>query len=259
MNELSSTATVKKQYASSGNLDTRISIHAKYSTNKTGFGNWIMDRYTIENGMKVLELGCGTGSMWTGQDRLIRKCGSLVLSDLSPGMLETAGSAIGERPNVRYMVIDIQDIPFEADSFDIVIANMMLYHVPDLPRALAEVRRVLKAGGTFYCATYGEHGIIEYLSSLLKDYGVRDTVNRNFTLQNGAALLGQTFRHVEMAQYPDSLAVTDLDDMVSYIYSLSGMTALGCVPREEIKAILSRHTSGGVLMVPKEYGLFIAR
>ena len=61
----------------------------------------------------------------------------------------------------------------------------MLYHVPDIDKGLAEVQRVLKRGGLFYCATYGEHGIVEYLSKILSAYGVEDNINKNFTLQNG--------------------------------------------------------------------------
>lgn len=258
MSQINNSATVKKQYANSNNLNTRISIHAKYSTNKMGFGNWIVNHYCIESGMSVLELGCGTGDMWCGYDHIIQKCGCLVLSDFSEGMLETAKTTISGHSNVKHMVIDIQDIPFENDRFDVVIANMMLYHVPDLDKGLSEVRRVLKDGGTFYCATYGEHGIIEYLSNLLKDYGVEDTSNKNFTLQNGSSFLERVFDHVEMSEYPDALAVTDLDDMVNYIYSLSSMTALTSIPRDDVKDILSRNMADGVLMVPKEYGMFIA-
>ena len=51
---------VKKQYEKTGNLATRISIHDKYSTNKIGFANWIFSNYRVEDGMKILELGCGT-------------------------------------------------------------------------------------------------------------------------------------------------------------------------------------------------------
>lgn len=258
MSEINNSSTVKKQYADSNNLNTRISIHAKYSTNKMGFGNWIVNHYCIENGMKVLELGCGTGDMWRGHDQMIQKCERLVLSDFSEGMLETAKATVSGHPNVQYMVVDIQDIPFENDSFNVVIANMMLYHVPDLDKGLSEVRRVLKDGGTFYCATYGEHGIIEYLSKLLKDYGVEDTVNKNFTLQNGSNILERVFCHVERAEYLDALAVTDLEDMVDYIYSLSSMTALNRVPRDDVKEILSQNMIDGVLTVPKEYGMFVA-
>ena len=258
MSEINNSSTVKKQYADSNNLNTRISIHAKYSTNKMGFGNWIVNHYCIENGMKVLELGCGTGDMWRGHEQMIQKCERLVLSDFSEGMLETAKAMVSGHPNVQHMVVDIQDIPVENDSFDVVIANMMLYHVPDLDKGLSEVRRVLKDGGTFYCATYGEHGIIEYLSKLLKDYGVEDTVNKNFTLQNGSNILERVFCHVERAEYLDALAVTDLEDMVDYIYLLSSMTALNRVPRDDVKEILSQNMIDGVLTVPKEYGMFIA-
>ena len=70
-NGINDAATVKKQYATSTNLNKRISIHDKYSTNKQGFGNWIVSQYRLEPGMKVLELGCGTGSMWAGRGELI--------------------------------------------------------------------------------------------------------------------------------------------------------------------------------------------
>lgn len=259
MSEINRASTVEKQYASAANLSTRLSIHSKYSVNKQGFGNWIMSHYRIEKGMRVLELGCGTGEMWRGHEDLIQKCGELILSDFSPGMLETVKAAVRGYPNVQHLVIDIQDIPFVDNSFDIVIANMMLYHVPDLAKGLAEVRRVLKDGGTFYCATYGEHGIIEYLSGLLADYGVQDNIKKNFTLQDGGVHLRQFFTHVQKLEYPDGLAVTDLEDMADYIYSLASMTALSGVPRKEILDILRKNTVNGVLYVPKEYGMFIVR
>lgn len=258
MNEINDSRTVEKQYASSNNLNTRISIHDKYSTNKQGFANWIYSHYEFPQAARVLELGCGTGSMWKEHGDLIQKCGHLVLSDYSDAMVETTRNTVGEHDNVEFMTIDIQDIPYEADNFDVVIANMMLYHVPDLAKALAEVRRVLKKDGKFYCATFGEHGIIEYLSKLLGEYGVEDDVNKNFTLQNGREILQRVFADVERKDYEDSLAVTDVGDMVDYIYSLSSMTSLGDVPREKIYSVLQSHTVNGVLPVPKEYGMFIA-
>ena len=258
MNEINDSKTVEKQYSSSNNLNTRISIHDKYSTNKQGFANWIYSYYEIPEDAWVLELGCGTGSMWKEHKDMIQKCGHLVLSDYSDAMVETTRNTVGEHDNVEFMTIDIQDIPYEADSFDVVIANMMLYHVPDLAKALAEVRRVLKKDGKFYCATFGEHGIIEYLSKLLGEYGVEDDVNKNFTLQNGGEILQRVFADVERKDYEDSLAVTDVGDMMDYIYSLSSMTSLGDVPREKIHAVLQDHTVNGVLSVPKEYGMFIA-
>lgn len=126
--------SVQNQYQNATNLNTRISIHDKYSVNKQGFGNWLTSNYKIEDGMRVLELGCGSGIMWVGHEDIISKCAELILTDFSEGMLATARGNVGDLPNVTYRQVDIQEIPFEENSFDMVIANMMLYHVPDLQR-----------------------------------------------------------------------------------------------------------------------------
>lgn len=204
------------------------------------------------------ELGCGTGDMWKDKEAMIASCSKLVLSDFSAGMVKVSKETVGIHDNVEYQVIDIQDIPFGDETFDIVIANMMLYHVPDLDRAISEVRRVLKKGGKFYCATYGEHGITEYLTKLFSEYGVEDSINKNFTLQNGSEILGKVFSKVEKLEYVDSLQVREVDDMVEYIYSLSSMMPLRNVPKQDVKNMLLQHTSNGILHVPKEYGMFRA-
>ncbi len=248
---------VKNQYQSSSNLNTRISIHDKYSTNKMGFSNWIFSNYEIPEGSRILELGCGTGSMWVGKDEEVRKCGKIILSDFSEGMIDTARATLSSYDKIEYQVIDIQNIPFEDDSFDIVIANMMLYHVPDLNKGLSEVRRVLKDGGAFYCATFGEHGIMEYLAGLLRECGVEDNTNKSFTLQNGSQYLKSAFEKVERQDYKDSLAVTNADDLIDYIYSLTSMTTLSSRNRDEIREALTKEMTDGVLNVPKDYGMFI--
>ena len=259
MSSINQTEIVKDQYKSASYLNTRISIHEKYSTNKMGFGNWIFSNYSIEDGSRVLELGCGTGDMWTGRDEAVSRVSRLVLSDFSEGMLDTAKANLRRYEKIEYKVIDIQDIPFESDSFDIVIANMMLYHVPDIKKGLREVRRVLKDGGTFYCATYGEHGIIEYLSGILSTYGMEDRTNKNFTLQNGEDILKSTFDQVRQMRYDDSLAVTNVDDLVDYLYSLTSMTTLNQVHRDDIHKALAERMEDGVLNVPKEYGMFVCQ
>ncbi len=256
---INETSAVKEQYSSSCSLGTRINLHAKYSTNKQGFGNWIAGHYRFAPGSSVLELGCGTGSMWAGKDALTESCSRLVLSDLSEGMLETAKDTLACFPGISYEVIDIQDIPYPDSSFDAVIANMMLYHVPDIRRGLGEVRRVLREGGAFYCATFGEHGIMEYIAGIFRcrGYDIKDDTDHAFTLQNGGELLREFFSEVTRYDYEDSLEVTDVGDMADYILSLSGMSALRNIPRERMISVLSEHAGGGALRVPKEYGMFV--
>ncbi|MBR6365451.1 MAG: class I SAM-dependent methyltransferase [Lachnospiraceae bacterium] len=251
--------TVEKQYNTSNHLNTRISIHDKYSTNKQGFGNWITSHYDIREGMKVLELGCGTGSMWVGKGELVAKCSQLILSDFSAGMLEQTKSTLADLEGIEYQVIDIQNIPYADQTFDVVIANMMLYHVPDLERGLREVRRVLKEDGTFYCATYGENGIMEYIYGLFEKYDVKASPNHAFTMQNGADKLGNVFDEVKRFNYEDALEVTNFDDMADYVYSLAGMSGLENVSRETMLQVLNENAVDGVLRVPKDYGMFTAK
>ena len=257
--KLNDSAAVKKQYGTAEKLNTRISIHSKYSVNKQGFGNWITANYPLRQGMSVLELGCGTGDMWTGKEELIGRCARLVLTDFSEGMLEQAKETLRGYAGIEYRVADIQDIPFGDGEFDLVIANMMLYHVPDLMKGLREVRRVLKRDGAFCCATYGEHGMMEYIYSLFNGAPAQGKVNDSFTLQNGEVKLKTVFPQVQRLMYEDALEVTQVEDMVDYIYSLTGMTDLKELPRDEVRTMLESHMRDGVLRVPKEYGMFIAR
>ena len=249
---------VRSQYGTTDKLLQRISIHEKYSTNKTGFGPWIVSHYAFPEGCRVLELGCGTGNMWKGQEALIRRCAALYLTDLSEAMVAAVREALGEEDPLRFAVADIQNLPFPDGSFDAVIANMMLYHVPDLHKGLSEVRRVLRPGGRFYAATYGEHGIVETLCRILAPLGVQDDTNKHFTLQNGGETLRSFFSCVERQDYPDSLRVTEIEDIIDYLDSLPSMQSVHRLPRSEIKTHLTAAMRDGVLELPKEYGLFLA-
>jgi len=254
--KINTTEYVQKQYQKSDGLHTRISIHEKYSTNKMGLSNWYFTKYEMNSGMRVLELGCGTGSMWMGHEDVIEKCGELVLSDFSTGMLEKAKENIGDISNVSYRVIDIQDIPYEDESFDIVIANYMLYHVPDIKKALSEVRRVLKSGGLFYAGTTGENGIME---TIVKYLNMPLCYKNTFSLENGLKQLESFFSEIHIERYIDLLAVTNMDDLMEYIYSGITFSNECKLSRDEVKAILTSHMENGVLVLPKEPGMFVAR
>lgn len=250
---------VIEQYAKQDNLDIRVKLHKKYSKNKLGFNNWIFSNYQITDEINVLELGCGTGELWKSNLDSIDKMKQLVITDFSSDMVETTRAVIGNRDNVNYEIMDIQNVSFEKETFDIVIANMLLHHVNDIPKALSEVNRVLKNGGIFYCATFGENGVVDYLASLFKDEVVQDLENKTFTLQNGKTYLNRHFDTVEKLIYDDKLQVTSIDDLVQYIQSLKGISEIGSLEEGIIRKRLKREFNNGVLVIPKEYGMFIAR
>ena len=256
---LNDTAAVKEQYATSKGLDIRITFHDKYSTNKQGYSNWLVSNYDVCKGMNILELGCGTGTLWIGHDDLVERCGKLVLTDLSEGMLETAKGNLGEKENVEYRVEDIQNLSFDDDTFDVVIANAMLYHVPDLNKGLCEVRRVLKKGGVFYCATLGENNFTDRLAEWFRLGGEEFHPNHNFTMQNGAEKLLGVFEDVTSYCYEDSLHITEMEDMVAYLRSLVSFKSVFDLPEQKIRDILSEHTVDGAIDLPKDYGMFACR
>ena len=162
-------------------------------------------------------------------------------------------------PCVDYQVADIQNIPYENSTFDMVIANMMLYHVPNLDRGLSEVRRVLKPGGSFYCATYGEHGIMEFINETLGEYSISGRIGKTFTLQNGGESLGKHFAQVERLTREDSLAITYIPDFVDYVLSLSSLSGLENADAGLLTQAFEKEAVNGVLYVPKEYGIFICK
>ena len=97
------------------------------------------------------------------------------------------------------------------------------------------------------------------IADLFSAYHVRKDINNSFTLQSGGEKLESVFGNVQRLLYEDSLEVTDADDMVDYIRSLTGMTDLQRLPEDTIRAVLKQNMPDGVLRIPKEYGMFIAQ
>lgn len=246
---------VERQYSTSVKLENRISLHEKYSTNKMGWFNWLFANYDIKQGDKILELGCGNGRMWVDHYNELPEDVKLILSDFSINMVETAKGLIGHEYGIDYKVIDVQDIPFPDETFDIVIANMMLYHVPDINKGLFEIKRVLKPDGKFYCATLGEYGIAGFIKDALNIPRVQSI---KFTLQNGEEWLKPYFNKVEKRLYEDSLAVTETMDLVEYIHTLPWVEGLQTLSDSEMFNALESLKKDGVISIPKDYGTFIA-
>ena len=96
--------------------------------------------------------------MWKENANRIPPKWDITLSDLSSGMLDSAWrNLVVTGRNFKFKEIDAQKIPFEDETFDAVIANHMLYHVPDRPKAIAEIKRVLKPNGRLFATTIGKN------------------------------------------------------------------------------------------------------
>src|SRR5690348_5746292 len=162
MSEISNQSyLLNDQYKNSEKFNARVMLHARFSINKYGWHRWIFDHFKLSQGARVLELGTGPGYLWQSNRDRIPEDLQITASDFSPGMVEEAKHNLAWGKVFDFQVIDAQSIPYEDAFFDAVIANHMLYHVPDRPKALGETRRVLKPGGRFYASTVGEHHMAE--------------------------------------------------------------------------------------------------
>ena len=102
----------------------------------------------LEPGMRVLDFGCGPGTITVGLAKLVEP-GEVHGLDMEESQIEIARAAAadGGHDNAAFHVGNVLDLPFEDSSFDVAHCHAVLMHVPDVRAVLAEVRRVLKPGG----------------------------------------------------------------------------------------------------------------
>lgn len=116
----------------------------------------MLDLAGVTVGSQVLDLGAGTGDQTLLAARRIGPGGMVLATDISASMLALTQEAarVADLPNVQTRVMDAQRLELEPGSFDAAMARFSLQFVPDVQRALAEVRRVLKPGGRFAAAVF---------------------------------------------------------------------------------------------------------
>jgi len=258
-------AVLDEQYKDSEKLDIRKMFHKKYSTNPVEYDDWIVSKIHFFEGCRILELGCGTGNLWMDQTALVDSFSELVLSDISEGMVESAKENHADKKRIKCEVIDTQAIPYPDGSFDIVVANSMLYHIPELEQAVKEIHRVLKTDGVFYATTAStSEGLMNYITASLYEMGLSETSGAaaiSFSLENGEELLARYFSNVKRDLYDDRLEVTEVADLVAYIYSMSSVYyQLDVSSSADLHAYFEEQKdSEGIIKIPKLYGIFISQ
>lgn len=259
MPEIADQAYLREQYKNASNLNDRILLHQRFSTNQYDFQLWVFDQLRLAADSRVLELGCGPGSLWRPNLGRIPAGWQITLTDFSPGMLEEARvNLAGARP-FAFQQADAQALPFGDGVFDAVIANHMLYHVPDRPKAFAEVRRVLAPGGRFYAATNGETHLQEIHHLLHAFDPTIDLWNRStFRLEDAAAELEPFFASVTLQRYPSALIVTEAEPLVAFIASFAGDALAGARRAELARFVEQRLAADGAIHITKDTGLFEA-
>lgn len=258
-----------EQYENASNLRARIRIHELYSTNKTGWMGWFFKQLDIPDTSSILELGCGDASLWSKNFDNIPNGWNITLTDFSLGMLKDAKKNLEDKAKrLNFKIVDAHSIPFEAESFDVVIANHMLYHLSDIDTALSEIYRVLKPGGYFFASTVGKNHMAEmrsiasqFDSDALTSTGWK-SLTQKFQLENGMEQLNKYFNDVKLKRYDDNLIVTKPEPIIDYILSMPGNTK-EMLDDENlnrlIKFINGKIKKEGNIFITKDTGYFLGR
>ena len=254
--------SLKNQYQNATNISSRINLHNLYSQNKQGWFPWIFQQCHIRPGLRILELGCGDGTLWTENLSLIPEDISITLSDISSGMLRDARRAIGSSDTrFAFRAFDCKKIPYKDESFDLVIANHVLFYCDDIPAALKEICRVLSPEGHFLCSAYGKAHMQE-VSQLVEDFDDRivlsaDKLYERFGRENGRKILEPFFPDAKWLSYEDFLLVQDAEPLISYVLSCHGNQNQYILDHyKEFRAFATKKTAKG-FRITKDAGVFL--
>jgi ubiquinone/menaquinone biosynthesis C-methylase UbiE len=107
----------------------------------------------LPRGSTVLEVGCGTGRIARYLSKII-KCKNYTAVDIDPKMIAQAESEAKSSDRVIYQVADVCHLPFDENTFDMVIELDVLHHLRDWKKGIREIHRVLKPKGKFIARDY---------------------------------------------------------------------------------------------------------
>jgi SAM-dependent methyltransferase len=208
-------------YATDELLRVRYRTHELYSQPQIDFPQWVVDSFRWRGDERVLDAGSGPGVYFNlVQERIPR--GALTAGDLSWGMARRASDTLSGVIN-----LDAERLPFADGSFDVVLANHMLYHVANVEETLAEIRRVLRPHGSLIAATNSAETMPEFdtlarRACTLLGYPKHrfQPQHVKFALENGTGLLSRHFRAVARYDCPSAFHFTEVEPVLAYLNSL---------------------------------------
>jgi len=255
-------STIKDQYKNDKNLNLRTNLHS-YNINKIDWDIWCFEKINFSKYNKVLELGCGNGKLWLKNKEKIDETLDITLSDFSRSMLKTTKSNLKHiNHTFNYKEINAEKIPYENETFDIIIAEHMLYFVPNIEKALSEMKRVLKSKGKLYITTNSCNTMYE-LNELSEKFAPNLGLSNNgfserFNLENGESVLKSYFNTVKLHVLEGKIILKEAEPMVSYKAStIQGSSILTGNKRNEFRKYLDNYIKEkGEISITTKAGMF---
>jgi SAM-dependent methyltransferase len=228
MTKLNDPDLVRREYASEAGLAARRAAYA--NAEGPDAPAMVFDAVAEVSPKRVLEVGCGMGQL---AQRLHEELeGDVVAIDQSERMVE-----LTRERGVDARVADVQELPFGDGEFDVVVAAWMLYHVPDVERALDEIVRVLRPTGRLVTATNRP----DHLKELRALVGVTRTGLEGFDADCAQRLLPPRFGHIEERDAAGTVTFADRDAVAAYIQPSLGIFGdVGEIPPLDGPLVVSR-------------------
>lgn len=272
IDRMTDTANLQYQYGDSEKLRIRYEAHTMYSERTSDWHALFTEVLDIVPGEDVVDVGCGPGGI---HKQLFRAGAQVFGIDASPGMVaEAKAQAERDGLNVQVQVGDAENLPFSDDQFDAALCCHMLYHVPDIRKALTELRRVVRPGGRVLISTNaGDHcaRLNDLHAQAARKLGFVPVVGDlagggRFSLSD-LALVQSVFPNVQLHELPNAFIWPTVEAALRYYASgridaiqrtaddASHREPLLARMRELIGEIVERE---GDFRVPKNAGYFLA-
>ena len=148
-----------------------------------------------------------------------------------------------------------------AESFDLVVANHVLFYCDDIEKVCREIKRVLTPNGIFLCSTYGSKHMQE-ITRLVQDFDSRivlsaESLYERFGLENGETFLKPLFSDVKLRRYEDSIELKTGQLLLEYILSCHGNQNQFLLDKyKEFKAFVMERVRYG-FSITKDAGVFV--
>lgn len=263
-------AYLREEYANDKFLSARREIQQVYGLPKVDFPTWVLKHLHLRGDERLLDVGCGPG--WYVEPLRKQADGIKYQGiDLFPGTLE------------RHPALDsvsqaqAQHLPFGQSQFDVVMANHLLFHIPDAEGTIEEFRRVLKPNGVIVAATNSLQSMPEFQALFRRALVLLGLPSREhaqilmpphigFALENGTQLFARQFYAVVRYELPGTLVFPGVDPIVTYLESMRVLyepqlpenitwIELMAVMRQQIEVLIAHF---GELVVNTLTGVLIA-
>lgn len=252
-----------QQYVDSSNLNANVKLQDRFSSNKHGWYNWTFNNIKLRKKSKVLEIGCGNGALWAKNIESLNDKVEVTLTDVCQDMINDAKLNLdGYNKKFNFKIVDPNNIAYEDESFDIIIANHILFYMNDLDKVLSEIKRVLKVGGRFYCSTIGGDHMKELEELMIKfNSNIKiseEKLSNKFGLDNGEYILQKYFTDIHKHLYKDELVVNDTKGILEYIYSIPGnILEVIDTKKKEFEVYIDKNIQqNGAINITNSNGLF---